>query len=63
MLFGMPIEEGVAALAGYAALLGMVARVLVKVGRILERVDNHERRLARLERATGLSSTPGAVQR
>ena len=63
MLFGMPIEEGVAALAGYAALFGMVARLLVKVGRVLEQVENHERRLARLERNAGISPTPQVVKR
>lgn len=59
MLFGMPIEEAVAALTGYATLLGMVAGVFVRAGRILQKLEDHERRLKNLERASFGRIVPG----
>lgn len=50
-MFGLSPEELALAVSAWATLAGGVVAVFVRVGRVLERIDGHERRIENLERA------------
>ena len=48
-MFGFTPEEVALACAAWASLAGGVAAVFIRVGRVLARLDDHERRIENLD--------------